>query len=464
MRVAAKVLDRIGRCLFVFGIIIGLCWWLIPDEALDIEAEKITRSVIFPPAANNGYFMVRGFPAAPELDAHAVGQQIVAAHDRIFLADKGLGNFDLESFYGERPLAPPKTSKRLCEYQKESCLSVYHAKWVEIEAQSKVHAVYLARYRGIRHYPEFTLAISMVNAETPEPQWRSIMQMADLVDGSVAERMKSRNTQQAALEELAAEITLWRRISQGDVGLITQMIALNTLGRKYSLLSEILNKQPNVSAAYPVLLAEITAPLSPTESNIALSLGTEARWIFGAYRNVGEKTGSSDNQSFEDAMKTLLKAALIAGVRRANATLNELSRHFDSMIQFSKQSPKAIFDGHKEQLAKLEKNIRFSPFDIFYNPLGRYLNSGLQEGYIEYAFRVNDLIGYSRLIDLQRRIIAAGIEPEQIPAFLAAAGPGLMNPHTEQPMQWDAATQQVSFVGQSKRREEFGSVKVVPRK
>ena len=127
MKIALKTLKWIAGVLLGLVILIGLCWWLIPDEKLNPDADKFADTAAVPPAANNAYFMIWGLVASPELDPHVVGQQIVAAHDRILAAEKDLSRFKADAFYGDHPLTFPKDSKRFCDAEKENCLMVYQA-------------------------------------------------------------------------------------------------------------------------------------------------------------------------------------------------------------------------------------------------------------------------------------------------------------------------------------------------
>ncbi len=460
MKIALKVFKWIAALLLSLIVVTGLSWWLIPDEALDAEAEKFITIANVPPAANNAYFMIWGFTASPELDPHVVGQQIVAAHDRILAAEKDLSIFKVDSFYGDRPLRFPKDSKRICEFEKENCLSVYQAKQAEVVAQSEEYKIYLARYRKIREYQDFGLALSQASTQTPIPPWNQIIRISDLVDGSIAARIKLKNSQQAALEELAAEIASWRRLLQSNDWLITQMISVVTLGRKYALASEIMNAHPDVVTAYPASIAKITAPLSPKETSVVTSVGAEARMVVGTFRGMEAKGRFLEDSFFVGMPGPPLLAAFAAGGFRANATLNESFRYFKELLQFMAKSPKEVLEGHQTVMKQQEKKGRFSPQDIFYNPVGRIMNSISPPNYFEYAFRVDDIIGTSRLLDLQRRVIEAGIAPDKVTSFVAAAGPGLMDPYTEKPMQWDATTKRLSFVGHSKRWAELGYVKL----
>ena len=307
---------------------------------------------------------------------------------------------------------------------------------------------------------DFGVALSQASAQTPIPPWNQLIRIGDLIDGSIVARMESKNSQQAALEELAAEIASWRRLLQGNDWLITQMISVVTLGRKYALASEIMNAHPEVVADYPALIAKITAPLSPTETSVVTSVGAEARMVVGTFRDMEAKGRFLEDSFFEGLPGPPLRAAFAAGGFRANATLNVSFRYFQELLQFMAKSPKEVLEGHQALMKQQEKVASFSLRDIFYNPVGRITYSISPPNYFEYAFRVDDIIGTSRLLDLQRRVIEAGIAPDKVTSFVAAAGPGLMDPYTEKPMQWDAATKRLSFVGHSKRRAELGYVKL----
>lgn len=462
MKTLLKVIKWLAAALFGFILVVGLCWWLLPDEKPDPEATRFVDHAAVPPTAKNAYFMIWGFAASPELDAHVVGQKIVAAHDRILAAEKYLtaANFKLDSFYGDHPLTFPKDSKRICEFEKQNCLTVYQEKQAEVEAQSETYKAFLARYRQIREYEDFGFALSQVSAQTPIPAWNPIIRISDLVDGSIAARMKSKHSQQGALEELAAEIASWRRMLQGNDWLITQMISVVTLGRKYWLASEIMSAHPEVVAAYPALMAKITAPLSPQEANVVSSVGAESRLTVGTLRGTETAGRIIEDTFFVGLPGPPLRAAMAAGSFRVNATVNEAYRYFNELIQFMAKSPKEVLEGHLALREKQEKSLRLSPRDIFYNPVGRILNAGHTPSFFEYAFRVDDLIGYTRLLDLQRRVIEAGAAPDRVASLVAAAGPGLMDPYTEKPMQWNPATKRLSFTGHGKRKAEFSYVKI----
>ena len=458
MKIALNIIKWIAGILLGLIIVIGLCWWLIPDENLNPEADKFADTAAVPPAAKNAYFMIWGLVASPELDPHVVGQQIVAAHDRILAAEKDLSRFKADTFYGDHPLTFPKDSKRFCEAEKENCLLVYQAKRAQMVAQAEEKKIYLARYRKIREYEDFAAAMSQTTFQTPIPNWQPILRMSDLVDGDIAERMKTKSTQKAALEEIAAEVTSWRRLLQSNDWLITQMIAIATLGRKYRLASEIMDAYPEVVATHPALMTTITAPLSPAATNVMTSMAAEARFAVGTFRSMEASRKFLTDTFFEGMPGPPLRAAFAAGGFRPNASTNQAYLIVKEAIDLFAKSPKEVLEGRDALLERQAKLSRFTLDAIFFNPVGRITNAIGAPNLTEYAFRVDDIIGFSRLLELKRRMIEGNIPLDKVALTLANAGPELVDPYTEKPMQWDAATKRISFAIQGKRYPVFGYV------
>jgi hypothetical protein len=458
MRIALLAVKWIAGCLLGLTIIIGLCWWLIPDEELNKEADKFVSQAPAPPAANNAYFMLWGFTASPELDPHQVGRQIVAAHDRIVAAEKDLSKFKLELFYGERPYKNPKDTKRLCDVEKENCLRFYQGKQAEIRAQSDELKVYLVRYRQIREYQDFGMALSQATFQTPIIPWAPILRMSELVDGNIAGRMTSKDTQRAALQELAAEVSSWRRLLQGNDWLITQMVSVAALARKYRLASEIMSAYPEVVVAYPEIMEKITAPLQPANTNIVAGVAAEARLAVGTFRGMQAKGGFLEDSVFEGMPGPPLRAAFAAGGFRQNATLNEAYAYFNRLLASLVKSPKQLQNELAAGNQGLTNHDPLKWSDVFYNPVGRITNRIAEPDYFQYAIRIHDLIGFSRLVDLERRVVASNVPTEGVASFLAGAGSALTDPYTEQPMQWDAANKRVWFAPEGKRLPFMGYV------
>ena len=458
MKIALNVLKWIAGILLGFIIIVGLCWGLLPDEELNPEAEKFMALAPAPPAANNAYFMIWGLTASPELDPHAVGQQIVAAHDRILASEKDLSKFKTDAFYGDHPLRFPKDSKPICNVEKDNCLKVYQAKQAELNAETAEKQIYLARYRKIREYEDFGAAMSLLNHQAHVPAWNPILRVSHLVDGDIALRMAIRDTQKAALEELAADVNSWRRLLQSNDWLITQMISVVALHRKYRLASEIMNAYPEVVTTYPAIFEKMTAPLLPGQTNVVSSMRAEAQFGAGTFRDMKQSGNFLSNSFFEGMPGPPLLAEFHLGGFRANASTNLAYASFKELLELFAKSPKAILEGQQAMLDRQAKLQSFSVGAVLYNPIGRILHAQEGPNMSQYAFRIADLIGLSRLVDTQRRIIAEKVPVENVGTALAKIGLGLMDPYTEKPMRWDATTKRVSFELQGKRFANYGYV------
>ncbi len=442
---------------------IALSWCLIPDEALNPEAAGFVALPAMPPSARNASFMIWGLTASPELDPHTVGRRIVAAQDRMEAAQRDSGEFKEQDFLGANPWTLPKEMKPLCDAERENCLQVYQKMPAEIEQEITSLRVFVERYRSIRNYDEFVSANSKITETTAIPNWRPVLRLSELVSASIALDMRSIDKRQAALKELAADVHSWRKILTANDWLITQMIAVNALHRKYRLASEIMNAYPDVIDLYPDLMKTITAPIPVSEATIVSAVKTEAKVSMQYLWNLGLRDQSISMWKFDRTNSGDILGPIGAKVAyHPHASINDAYAAFSIIVSHLAKPPKdylATDAGFKEELARV---TRFRPQDIFFNFAGRLgLRLALPD-FNKYYFRMHDLVGLTRLVDLQRRLIAAKVPPHRAGESLPTFGTDLMDPYTEQPMQWNAASKQLSFVLHGKRFANFGFVDVVP--
>ncbi len=440
---------------------IGLCWWLIPDETLDPEAANFVAQPAVPPSAKNASFMIWGLPASPELDAHAVGRRIVAAQDRLEAAQKDTRGFRAEDYLGANPLRLPKGLKPLCDAERENCLAVYQKMPAEIEQEITTQRVFLERYRSIRRYEEFVSANAKITEVTTIPDWMPMLRMSELANGEIALGMRSKNRQAAALDELGAEITSWRRILASNDWLISQMIAVIALHRKYRLASEIMNAYPDIVVAYPDRMKGITAPIPVEEANLVQAIKTEGRVNIQYLWDLGLEKQLPSWRGFDGEFYSPVATKL---AYQRNASINDMYAAFSLIVAQLNKSPKEFLEGSAAFKEQLAQKTGFRLVDVFYNCAGRFgMSTGFPD-FNKYVFRVYDLVGLSRLVDLQRNLIASRVSPHQMEGVLASSGSERTNPYTEQPMQWNAQSRQLSFELHGKRFANFGFVDVALEK
>jgi hypothetical protein len=265
-------------------LLIVSCWWLIPDKKSSAGVEDLLAPKPVPSFAENGYFVFWGMRASAAFDPHAVGRSIVAEHERLVAANANLGNFKIDPFLGPTPLSLNMTSER-CDPSRHSCLAFYQGMRPQIESDIASYAPYVERYRAIRNYPQFSERVASWRFTSPLPEYATIVTLSGLVDATIALRAALVETRQAALDELAAEVAMWRHILRDSDSLLTQMISVAVLHRKYSLASDIMSAYPDAARTHAAAMARVTVPLSVKEIKLVRSLQNEFRISASMYRD-----------------------------------------------------------------------------------------------------------------------------------------------------------------------------------
>jgi hypothetical protein len=451
-------------CGLALATAMGLCWWLIPDEALNPEAASFVAQPTVPPSAKNASFMLWGLPASPELDAYTVGRRIVSAWDRLEAAQKDSSVFRDDEYLGANPLNFGDT-KYLCDAERENCLLVYQKSPERVEKELSSRSVYLERYRKIRTYEEFVSANSKITLATGVPNWGAAIRMSELSSASVALDMRSIAKQRSALTELAADIGTWKKILTTHDWVLGQTLAVIALHRKYRLASEILNAYPEVLERFPDLVQTITAPIPLADAKMVVGLKTEARIRMQHLWDLGGEGRLGTQWLYADSRVGFLKQLALHFAYQPQATINEAYALARMSIDHYDQPPKEFLASDTAFMQRLAEIRQFRPLDFFYNPAGRLdVGEGLDMDYRKYYFRLHDLVGLSRMVALQRQLIAARVPSSKVAELLTSFGPELLDPFTERPMQWNAQSRQLSFELHGKRFANFGFVDVAMEK
>jgi hypothetical protein len=458
-----KALLRILKWVLIAGggllLIVMTGWILAPDEAIDPGAEAILAKPAVGPADKNGYFLVWGLLASAELDPHETGQKIVAEHGRPRAANNSVDFAKLKKMLGAKPLVVKATRKR-CEPEKIKCLPYYQGAQSDYKADIAANSLALERYRALRGYPQYFERVLPAGIDAPLPSYAPAMTLSELVDADIAVKVGAPATRKWALDELAAEIELWRRIGRDSDTLINQMVAVNALHRKFRLASEILRTYPEVVRQHAVKIAAITTPIPLKDLSLERPLQGEFRVFADLYQNldrmvraspvgIGLLTGTTEE--FRGAL-------LHMGGYRPNASINILYANHLANVQLIRKSPKEMV-ADREAVVERQRNVNpWTPGAIAYNPVGRALTADSAMNVTPYAFRSVDLIGLSRMVELQRRAIETRAPTGRLPA--SALADKLTNPYTEQPFDWNVEKSTISFPGFSERFLKDGRMSI----
>lgn len=461
MKLLLILLKRSAYFVLALVATVSLCWWLIPDESLHPEAARFVAQPTVPPSANNASFLLWGLSASPELDAYSVGKRIVAAQDRLEAAQKDSSVFRQEDYLGANPLKLAGT-KPLCNAEQENCLLAYQNNATAVEKEIVSRSIYLDRYRKFRTYEEFAAPNSKLSMATSIPDWSTALRVSEWVSAQIALDMRVKDKQHAALSELAAEMATWKRALATHDWVIGQMISMLSLHRKYRLTSEIMNAYPDVVTRFPDLMRTITDPIALADANLRASARTEARIRMQHLWDLAGEGRTGTQWLYAESRTDFLKPLALRVAYQPQATLNEAFTVFRMSMDHMDQSPKDYLASDAAFRQKLADIRRFRPLDVFYNPAGRLdVGEGLDFDLSKYYLRLVDMVGLTRLVALQRHLIADKVPADQVAKSLAAYRGDLLDPYTEKPMRWDAASRQLSFELHGKRFANFGFVDVV---
>jgi hypothetical protein len=451
-----KILLRILKWLAiaVVGVVLLVigCWYLLPDQAVDPAAAKVIARQPVPPAGQNGYFLVWGMLASRELDPHEAGQKIVAEHERIYAAKGDMAGFKPERFLGATPLTAKATRKR-CEIEVDPCLPYYQVTQADYKADIAQHALLLERYRSLRGYPQFSEMVISLTASSPLPSFGPVSILSGLVDADIAIKIAYPRSRKEALDELAAEVELWRHIARDSDTLISKMVAVGVLQRKYHLASEIMQSYPEVARLYMSRLAEISAPITLQDMSMTRPLRSEFRLIAHLFSNLDHAAWAAWGGDGNEKLQSVL---LRSGAFKPNASINNAWARYQDNIQLFEKSPQEAVAGRAALMERTGNVNPWAPNVLLYNPIGRVLDVEAGVDFSSYAFRLYDLVGLSRMVELQRRSIDATRPTGHVPYHPDRAD--LVNPYTGQPFDWDVSKGTISFIGHGSRYLKDGRV------
>jgi hypothetical protein len=232
----------------------------------------------------------------------------------------------------------------------------------------------------------------------------------------------------------------------GRCGLIDKMIAERSLQQDLQVLSDLLALSRFDVRGHEAALRRLLAPIGPAERDLASAFQRE---YLMQREMLGRRFALSDYEETEDVpgkAKALAIEALARISFKRQATLNLNANLYLTLGEEARLTPM-----HFRQAgggAPEDPRVTFGhpgPSWI-YNPPGRLLTGISAYALREYPARLMDLTAYLQLVRAQLEVRIAGIAPEQVAAFLAAATAVTRNPYTEQPFAVDLGDGSISFV------------------
>jgi hypothetical protein len=464
-----KMFSILNRCLkwMFYGVaaialLVIACWILLPDETLNPDAQRIIGAKLTVPPEQNAYYALLGLRASPELDAFQVGQQIVAAHTAAIQANGYWTEFQPDGYWGTTPMKARSGPELFCKRSAETpnCLTAYRANHETIEAELRDLDPYLRRYRDLRRYQHFEEAM-VPTINMPFVNWAPLVHLVELVNAKIALDVIEPTRREAALNELLGEILLWRKIGRETNSLATRMMSASVLRKQYRLASELIAAHPETAIEHREVLTKITQPLDANDVSVKRTFDGEFRFVAKMTQHLesAPHVNNEEDDAWLGVPRTLNKLLFMGGYR-TNATVNLYHAHLRAVGDFYSKTGVDISAGAAKFDGAVNHYNERDPRTWFYNPVGKVLAGVAVPQYSLYAYRLHDLAGYSRLVELQRQLALNQTPPEKIAEFIAASDANLADPYTGKPMTYDAATQTISFATRGKADVGEGAVKI----
>lgn len=440
LRKTVKWLLTVFASLFVFMLVL---WVVLPDEDLTGEVVQILKDPPRVPAKQNAFYVFWGFEADPSLDAHSVGMSMVEALEQARAQQKSIAYDDLQWFLGTSPLKIDRSDKDLYQAGTNSLTQV-RAERAKIEVSEQKLQPYIKRYQLLRSYTDFKEPVPR-NADEPMLGYAGLVAISGLTDARITLDMADKAKQGAALKNLAAELRLWRRVSQESETLITKMVATKVLQRKFGLVADLLAESPEIAVNPPDLLAEITRPLAENEISLERALLGEFRWVSGMFLGL-----LSEIDAAPYSVSNMFNKLILARGFKPKATVNLSFAKNKELRDFYNRPAAAIAVNKSAFIADWGRFSSYSPSTLFYNPVGKVLVYVAPPDYGTYVYRMHDLDALSRLLELQRQLAVARLSTDKVAAFLRQSDASLRDPYTGKPMRWDPVARTLSMQGHGK--------------
>jgi hypothetical protein len=263
--------------------------------------------------------------------------------------------------------------------------------------------------------------------------------------------------QRAALDELVADIGLWRRVLTGQGLLVSKMLALAYLQSDYLVLADLI-AEPH--SAVPVGPADADLAVPP----IALQdfdLGSAFAAEFRAQASLLEQTqylytiGWSPQPSRDTgphSWTSRLGSAVSGHFFKLNATVN----------LFAQQAERLMAVAPGSGVVALNKQLADSSYTAWsmvgvYNPIGKLLAGIAAPTGVTYPLRAWDAAALQRLVRAAYEIRRQRIAPADIPAFLKQHPEWSTHPADGRPFLWsaDVGELRVQTIGEQPQGRRF---------
>ncbi len=462
------IIKKVFFFVFLVFIIIGsaiLLWGR--DESLNSTAARFLQPPIVA-EKENAYFYILGFTALSNKKPEEVGKQILMRHQ--LTKNKNFKKEEIEQIhFSENPISA-------CGKESNNDINCMIQNRAQIEKAIVQNKLFIERYTELLKYTQFADMApgSVTSISLPFLD----LQRAKFAWWAKASLLIADNKFSDGLKLLQEDTNFWRMLSMQADNLLTRMVAIAMMQKQYELFSQLITRFPLLVDKEKELLLQIASHLSPHELSFRRALAGELRIAANTLRQFNNPipvAKNSDRPCVDKNGKPCVKESKInfslehpfwrrTLFYRYNATLNLQANLLDKWAEYSEMPVQKIVQQKEPFIKTLE--LQYKPSDLsgwqIYNRLGKYL---VAAGYFDVSqqiFKIYDLEGLIRLVNLQIQIASFHLTNEKIGPFLQTSDMELMNPYTGDAMNWDEKEESIFF--RSLGNEDGGEIAITIKK
>lgn len=412
------------------------------DEALSPESKALMASPQAADDPGNGFLALVGTNAPPNEDPVGYGVDWVSSynaatdHESVVKAGARF-SYDTLPFRGD--------DKLLCNPRKTLCLPQANERGVVWRKMATDNELLLTRQRGLAAFTKFDETYFPPTIQTPLPNYRNQSRLLaldlialDAADGKL----------ETALSALDDRIAFDRLALLGSRSMLTGMVAASWLGQDYALLSEVVAANSSMLQQHKARLYRMTEPLQVD------SLRTVAKRLFeGEFITQSHSLLSLTPEVIRQSIGFELNHTLVLlswPFFKPHATINQWAREQavieSRILDFSPEK----YDTWVTQFAQDRQSVRDRIYSwrTLYNPTGKIISLWARDYSGEdYVLRLSDVIGTTRLLRLQIKVLRDRTTDADMASTLADKT--LHDPYSGKPMTWDATNRWLSFDARS---------------
>lgn len=406
--------------------------------------------------SDNGYLILMGLDAPVQNDA--IGDAV--ALGRLRLERETERRRWIETHGGQAEGIPPSIDKNYrsedvlpsnlrCPTGTVDCFDWYLQHRTKIETYAQKNQALIARLSAAANARQFQNPVPFYFL-VDLPPFARLTSAHELWLAQAAIEWTQGQTQQA-IQTTRKAVQLRNRLAGGSDNLVASMIALAMQYRELRWLSNAVKRMgPQTESGLSQEIAEI---LSTPQVSLQKALEGEKQSMASAFQSLQNPEMfpmpfDDTSQWWQGLANQVSKRAFLP-----HQTINTFVHNLQEIQAISMLPAHEMETAFHLASQKWSDDYACSPWKRLRNIAGVCTAYTALPYYLTYLQRVTDVEGYRRLVVLQHRAKIEQIALAEMPAWLTQSTQELHNPYTQQPMQWDAASNSLVFEGREKQNQ-----------